>query len=52
MSKWYKASEIERLKSLTSRDGVTGLPDNHVITVSERAIEIDTPELVQKQCLD
>lgn len=47
MSKWYKASEIERLKNLTPRDGVTGLPDNHVITVSERVISVDNTELVQ-----
>lgn len=51
MSKWYKASEIERLKNKTPRDGprdgVNGLPDNHVIMVSERTIEIDMPELVQ-----
>lgn len=47
MSKWYKASELERLKTLTARDGVNGLPDNHVITVSERVIEIDERELVQ-----
>ena len=47
MSKWYKASEIERLKNLTSRDGVSGLPDNHVITVSERVISVDNTELVQ-----
>ena len=47
MSKWYKASEIERLNAPTPRDGVNGLPDNHVITVSERVIEIDESELVQ-----
>ena len=47
MSKWYKASELERLKTLTPRDGVTGLPDNHVITVSERVISIDNTELIQ-----
>ena len=47
MSKWYKASELERLKTLTARDGVNGLPDNHVITVSERTIRIDERELVQ-----
>ena len=47
MSKWYKASEIERLKNLTPRDGVTGLPDNHVITVSERVISVDNTNLVQ-----
>ena len=47
MSNWYKASELERLKTLTSRDGVNGLPDNHVITVSERVISIDNTELIQ-----
>ena len=47
MSKWYKASEIERLNAPMPMDGVNGLPDNHVITVSERTIEIDEPELVQ-----
>lgn len=47
MSNWYKASELERLRTLTPRDGVTGLPDNHVITVSERTIKIDERELVQ-----
>lgn len=47
MSKWYKASELERLQTLAPRDGVNGLPDNHVITVSERTIRIDERELVQ-----
>ena len=47
MSKWYKASELERLRTLTPRDGVNGLPDNHIITVSERTIRIDERELVQ-----
>lgn len=47
MSKWYKASELERLNTPMPMDGVNGLPDNHVITVSERTIEIDEPELVQ-----
>lgn len=47
MSKWYKASELERLNTPMPMDGVNGLPDNHVITVSERVIEIDESELVQ-----
>lgn len=47
MSKWYKASELERLNTPMPMDGVNGLPDNHVITVSERVIEVDEPELVQ-----
>ena len=47
MSKWYKASELERLNTPMPMDGVNGLPDNHVITVSERTIEIDESELVQ-----
>ena len=47
MSKWYKASELERRRTLTPRDGVNGLPDNHIITVSERTIKIDERELVQ-----
>lgn len=47
MSKWYKASELERLRTLTPRDGVNGLPDNHVITVFERIISIDNTELIQ-----
>ena len=47
MSKWYKASELERLRTLAPRDGINGLPDNHVITVSERTIRIDERELVQ-----
>ena len=47
MSKWYKASELERLNTPMPMDGVNGLPDNHVITVSERVVEIDEPELVQ-----
>lgn len=41
MSKWYTESEIALLSS------EEGLPDNHVITVVEREISIDDPELIQ-----
>ena len=41
MSKWYTEKEIALLSS------EAGLPDNHVITVVEREISVDDPELIQ-----
>ena len=41
MSKWYTEEEIALLSS------EAGLPDNHVITVVEREISVDDPELIQ-----
>lgn len=47
MSKWYKASELERARTPMVMSSETGLPDNHVITVTERVISIDNTELIQ-----
>lgn len=47
MSKWYKASELERARTPMVMSSEMGLPDNHVITVTERVISIDNTELIQ-----
>ena len=48
MSKWNKVSDMKRLSRMVMPlDAIEGLPDNHVISVTERTIEIDEYELVQ-----
>lgn len=47
MSKWYSFKELKRARTPMLLDSVTGLPDNHVITVVERVISVDDPELIQ-----
>lgn len=48
MSKWNKVSDMKRLSRMVMPlDAIEGLPDNHVISVTERTIEIDESELVQ-----
>ena len=47
MSKWYSLEELKRARTPMPLDSVTGLPDNHVITVVERVISVDDPELIQ-----
>ena len=47
MSKWYSFEELKRARTPMPLDSETGLPDNHVITVSERTIRIDGRKLVQ-----
>ena len=47
MSKWYKASELGRARTPMVMSSEMGLPDNHVITVTERVISIDNTELIQ-----
>lgn len=47
MSKWYSLKEFKRARTPMLLDSVTGLPDNHVITVVERVISVDDPELIQ-----
>lgn len=47
MSKWYSFEELKRARTPMPLDSVTGLPDNHVITVVERVISVDDPELIQ-----
>ena len=47
MSKWYSFKELKRARTPMLLDSETGLPDNHVITVVERVISVDDPELIQ-----
>ena len=47
MSKWYSFKELKRARTPMLLDSVTGLPDNHVITVVERVISVDDSELIQ-----
>lgn len=47
MSKWYSPKELKQARTPMLLDSVTGLPDNHVITVVERVISVDDPELIQ-----
>ena len=47
MSKWYSFEELKRARTPMPLDSVTGLPDNHVITVVERVISVDDSELIQ-----
>lgn len=47
MSNWYKASDLERARTPMVMSSEMGLPDNHVITVTERVISIDNTELIQ-----
>lgn len=47
MSKWYSFKELKQARTPMLLDSVTGLPDNHVITVVERVISVDDPELIQ-----
>lgn len=47
MSKWYSFKELKQARTPMPLDSVTGLPDNHVITVVERVISVDDPELIQ-----
>lgn len=48
MSKWNKVSDMKRLSRMVMPlDAIEGLPDNHIISVTERTIEIDESELVQ-----
>ena len=47
MSKWYSFKELKRARTPMLLDSETGLPDNHVITVVERAISVDDSELIQ-----
>lgn len=43
MSDWMNASEFRR----TMYSSEEGLPDNHVITIRERELSVDFPELIQ-----
>ena len=47
MSKWYSFKELKQARTPMLLDSVTGLPDNHVITVVERVISVDDSELIQ-----
>ena len=51
MSEWITLDEFEKsLKSPSgpqTRSSEEGLPDNHVLTIRERELEVDRPELIQ-----
>jgi hypothetical protein len=40
-------TEWASFSSLMGRSSEEGLPDNHVVTVTERSLSVDIPELIQ-----
>ena len=47
MSEWEKVDGTDEDYSIMPLDSETGLPDNHVVTITERRITVDFPTLIQ-----
>lgn len=47
MSEWEKVDGTDEDYGIMPLDSETGLPDNHVVTITERRITVDFPTLIQ-----